>query len=153
MTDTRTVRQAAAWLLGLYLADLRVRAGFARLDPDGAWMKTLAGWGGPRWLLVLAGLLEAAAGAALVLPWVASYGGVALSIAMAGSLGAFAGQGRWQAAGLAALQGLAVGWIACEWWELRVGGARDREASRLAAELAQGDDSVAPAPELRQRHP
>ena len=120
----RHVRLAAAWALGLYLASLCVRMGWGKLTPDEFWTESFARWGYPSWFRVLVGAVELAAGAALVIPWVASYGALALSLIMAGAWGTLAHEGRWADVAWVTAYGVGLTWIAYEWWDRRLRGRR-----------------------------
>jgi uncharacterized membrane protein YphA (DoxX/SURF4 family) len=122
MALPRRVRLAAAWLLGLYLASLYVRMGWGKLASGGFWAESFARWSYPSWLRVLVGAIEVAAGAALIVPWVASYGALALSLVMAGAWGTLAHEGRWGDVAWVTAYGAGLTWIAYEWWGRRLGG-------------------------------
>ncbi|MGH7535010.1 MAG: hypothetical protein ACREMG_05435, partial [Gemmatimonadales bacterium] len=76
----------------------------------------------PLWLRVLVGGIEVVAGAALIGPRVASYAGLALSLIMAGALGALAHDHRWADVARVTACGAGLTWIVYEWWWRRLGG-------------------------------
>jgi uncharacterized membrane protein YphA (DoxX/SURF4 family) len=126
MTRLRRGRLFAAWLLGIYLADMYVRMGWSELESDGFWAGPLAHWDYPPWLPGVIGGIEVAAGAALIIPWLASYGGFVLSVITAVAWGSFAHDHRWADVARVTLYAAALTWIAYEWLWLRVGGGAAR---------------------------
>lgn len=98
----RRARLAAAWALGLWFASMYVRMGWTKLEGEG--------------LRVIVGAIELVAGLALVVPWVASYGALALSLVMAGAWGTLAHAGRWADAALVTAYIAGLSWIVYEWW-------------------------------------
>lgn len=116
----RRARLVAAWLVGTYLAQLFVRTGWGQFSGDVFWTEAFATWGFPTWFRVLVGVVELAGGVALIIPWLASYGGVALCLVMMGAWSTLAHDLRWREMAVVALYGTAAGWIAYEWWWLRL---------------------------------
>jgi uncharacterized membrane protein YphA (DoxX/SURF4 family) len=82
--------------------------------------------GDPPWLPVLIGGIEVIGGAALIIPWLASYGGFVLSVITAVAWGAFAHDHRWTDVARVTVYGAGLTWIAYEWLWLRVGGGASR---------------------------
>jgi uncharacterized membrane protein YphA (DoxX/SURF4 family) len=119
----RWPRLAGSWLLALWLASLYVRMGWEKLAGHELWTDAPAQWGYPAWLRLLVGAIEVAGGFALVVPPVASFGALALSLVMAGAWGTLAHENRWTE--LAMVTGYLAGlsWIVYEWWPRRLGGA------------------------------
>jgi uncharacterized membrane protein YphA (DoxX/SURF4 family) len=126
MTRLRRARLLAAWLLGIYLADMYMRMGWSELESDGFWGGPLTHWDFPPWLPRVIGGIEVAGGAALIIPWLASYGGFVLSVITAVAWGRFAHDHRWTDVARATLYAAALTWIASEWLWLRVGGGAAR---------------------------
>lgn len=60
-TWLKRARLAAAWLLGLYLADIFVRMGWIKFDPEGFWTAAFERWGYPTWLRIAVGAIEVVA--------------------------------------------------------------------------------------------
>jgi len=120
MTSKRRARLITASALGLYLAQVYVRAGWGKLDGDPPWRVAFVGWGYPGWFRVLIGVVEVAGGVALLIPWISSYGALALSLVMMGAWSTLAQDLRWKEMAAVAAYGLALGWIAREWWWLRL---------------------------------
>ncbi|MBA3258852.1 MAG: DoxX family protein [Gemmatimonadales bacterium] len=115
---------AAAWLLGLYLANMYVRAGSSKLDGDGSWAQAFAQRGYPPWCGVLIGGVEIIGGATLIVPWLAPYGAFVLCVMMAGAGGSLAHGQRWAEVGWVTIYAAGLTWIAYEWRWVRW----DREA-------------------------
>lgn len=119
MTNLKKVRLFAAWVLGAYLARMYVRMGWIKFDPAGFWTAAFERWGYPVWLRWLVGAIELGGGLLLLVPWVASYAAVAVSVVMVGAWVTRARDARvvdvaWISAYL-----LALFWIAFEWWPFR----------------------------------
>ncbi len=120
MIPKQPARLIAAWALGLYLAQLYVRAGWGKFGGDPSWTAAFAGWGFSAWLRILIGVVEVTAGVALVIPWIASYGALALCLVMMGAWSTLAHDLRWKDMAVVAGYGLSLGWIASEWWRVRL---------------------------------
>jgi uncharacterized membrane protein YphA (DoxX/SURF4 family) len=120
MTPMRRARLAAAWLLGLYLAQLYLRMGWGKFGGDASWTVAFAEWGYPAWFRVLVGVIEVVGGLALVIPWTASYGAIAVSLVMMGAWSTLAHDLRWKDMAVVAVYGACLAWIAREWWWLRL---------------------------------
>jgi len=120
MTTKRRARLMMAWALGLYLAQLYVRTGWGKFGGVPSWTAAFAAWGYPGWFRVLIGVIEVAGGIALVIPWIASYGALALSLVMMGAWSTLAQDLRWKEMAAVAGYGLVLGWLASEWWSLRL---------------------------------
>jgi hypothetical protein len=58
----KRVRLIAAWCLGAYLADIFIRMGWIKFDPNGFWTLAFERWGYPPWLRVAVGLIEVVGG-------------------------------------------------------------------------------------------
>ncbi len=115
----KRIRLAAAWLVGLYLAFMYVRMGWTKFDPEGFFTPAFERWGYPEWLRIVVGAVETAGGFAILIPWVASWGGLALAGVMVGAWATRLNDGNvvdvaWITAYL-----LALIWIAWEWWGWR----------------------------------
>jgi uncharacterized membrane protein YphA (DoxX/SURF4 family) len=126
MSGARRGRLVAAWVLGIYLAGMYVRMGWSELESDGFWGESLARSDYPAWLPRLVGGIEVLGGAALIVPWLASYGGFALSVLTAVAWGSLAHDHRWTDVARVTWYTAALTWIAYEWLWLRLG----RGASR-----------------------
>lgn len=133
MTRLRRARLFATWLLGIYLAGKYVCMGWGELESDGLWGESFTRLESPPWLPALIGGIEVLGGAALIIPWLASYGGFVLSVVTAAAWGGFAHDHRWTEVARVTWYTAALTWIAHEWLWLRVGGAGSR-TSRGGAE-------------------
>jgi uncharacterized membrane protein YphA (DoxX/SURF4 family) len=120
MSPSLPVRRAAAWLLGLYLAQLYVRMGWGKLGADPFWTAAFAAWGYPAWFRVCVGVVELIGGLLLLIPPLASYGALALAVVMMGAWSTLAHDLRWREMATVAAYGAGLGWIAAEWWRLRL---------------------------------
>jgi uncharacterized membrane protein YphA (DoxX/SURF4 family) len=120
MTPLRRARLAAAWLLGAYLAALYVRMGWGKFESHGFWAASFTHWGYAPWFRVLVGVIEVAGGAALVVPWVASFGALALCAVMVGAAATLATDHRWHDVALVVAYAAGLAWISYEWWDLRL---------------------------------
>jgi uncharacterized membrane protein YphA (DoxX/SURF4 family) len=114
-------RLFAAWLVGVYLGGMYLRMGWRELESYGIWSESLAGPDYPPWLPQLIGGIELVCGAALILPWLASYGGFVLSVVTAVAWGSFAHDHRWTDLARLTLYTLALTWIAHEGLRFRLG--------------------------------
>jgi uncharacterized membrane protein YphA (DoxX/SURF4 family) len=119
MTRWKQARLLAAWLLGLYLANLYVRMGWIKFDPHGFWTAAFARWGYPPWLRVSVGCIEVVGGAMLVVPWTASLGALAVASVMAGAWITRFLDARYVDVAWISVYFLALLWIAYEWREFR----------------------------------
>ncbi len=135
------LRLVAAWLLGVYLAFLYIRAGWGKFDSEGFWAVSFAHWGYSPWLRILVGVIEVVAGAALVVPWVASYGALALCAVMIAAGSTLAGDHRWTDVGRVTAYAAGLVWISYQWWWLRL----DRHLLRepLSGHRENGDPASA----------
>lgn len=116
----KRARLAAALLVGLYLLTVFVPHGWDKFDPHGFWAEPFRRWGYPVSLRILVGVLETAGGIALVIPWLATWGGIATGVAMAGALYTRLPSGHWIDAAWIALWLTASLWVAWEWREWRI---------------------------------
>lgn len=114
---------AGAWLMGLYLANMYVRAGSGELDGDRFWVGILADRAYPSWFRILIDTIEIVGGAALIVPRLAPYGAFVLCVVMAGAGGTLAHDARWAEVGWVAAYVVGLAWIAYEWRWVRWGRA------------------------------
>lgn len=120
MTALRRARLAGSWLLGLWLANLYLRMGWGKFADQGFWVDAFARWGYPAWLRLGVGVVELAGGVALIVPRAASYGGLALSLVMAGAWGTLARDGRWTDVARVTAYVAGLSWVVYEWWWRRL---------------------------------
>lgn len=120
MLTKQHLRLAAAWLLGLYLAQLYVRMGWGKFVSHGYWTTAFLAWGYPTWFKITIGIIEITAGIGLLFPPVASYAALALAGVMMGAWSTMAHDLRWRDMAEVALYGAVLGWIATVWWRSRV---------------------------------
>ncbi len=120
----RRARMAAAWLVGLYLANMYVRAGSGKLDDGATWAEVFAEWGYPAWFRTLIGGIEIAGGATLIVPWLAPYGAFVLCVMMASAGGSLAHGQQWREVARVAAYAAALAWIAYEWRLVRWGSVK-----------------------------
>ena len=119
MTMWKKVRLVAAWLAGAYLARMMVQMGWVKFDPDGFWTAAFERWGYPVWLRQLVGAIEVGGGIAMIIPWIASWGGLAVAVVMGGAWVTRAGDGRWVDVAWITVYMLGCLWVAFEWWSWR----------------------------------
>jgi uncharacterized membrane protein YphA (DoxX/SURF4 family) len=81
----KRLRLLLAWGVSVWLALKFIPNGWDKFDPAGFWSEPFARWGYPVWLRWLVGALEVGGGTAILLPWLATYGGIALAVVMAGA--------------------------------------------------------------------
>lgn len=124
MTRSKRARLVAAWVVGLYLADMFVRMGAVKFDPEGFWTEAFVRWGYPAWLRIAVGVVEVVGGVMLVVPWCAPVGGVAVGLVMGGAWLTRFLDGRYVDVGWITAYGLGCLWIAYEWWDFRFWRAR-----------------------------
>ena len=108
-----------AWLAGLYLAYMYVRMGWVKFDPQGFWTAAFERWGYPAWLRIAVGGIEVAGGVMLIVPWLATYGGIAVAAVMVGAWITRFGDGRMVDVAWITLYVIALLWIAFEWRTVR----------------------------------
>lgn len=126
----RILRRAAALAAGAWLGLMFLRMGVVKLDPDGFWTAAFERWGYPVWLRVAVGAVEAAGGPLLVVPWLASWAGLALAGVMVGAGLTRAGDGRWVDVAWIAFYLAGCLWIAWEWRGLALGAPARRDPLR-----------------------
>jgi len=113
------VRLLAVWCLGAYLAHMYVRMGWVKFDPAGFWTAAFERWGYPVWLRWLVGAIEVGGGLLLLVPWVASYAALGVSLVMVGAWVTRVRDGRYVDVAWIAAYLFALLWIALEWWQFR----------------------------------
>lgn len=124
MTMWQRLRQALTWVLALYFAQMFLQAGWGKFGTDPFWNAAFAAWGYPSWFRVVIGVIEVLGAVALLLPPVASYGGLALVLVMMGAWSTLAHDLRWHDMALVALYGAGLSWIVSVWWPRRLRRAR-----------------------------
>jgi len=77
-------------------------------------------WGYPVWLRLAVGAIETAGGALLVIPWVATWAGLAVATVMVGAGVTRMMDGRWVDVAWIAVYLAGCLWIAWEWRSLRL---------------------------------
>ena len=113
------IRRILAFLVGVYLARMFVRNGWDKFDPDGFWAEPFANWGYPVWLRLLVGFIEAGGGILILIPWTATYSGIAVAAVMAGAFYTRMGSGFPNDLMWIAGYAVALLWIAFEWRSFR----------------------------------
>ena len=113
------IRRILAWVVGLYLARIFIRNGWGKFSPDGFWAEPFARWGYPVWLRLLVGVIETAGGILILIPWTATYAGVAVAVVMAGAFYTRWGSGFPEDLAWIAAYAVALLWIAFEWRSFR----------------------------------
>lgn len=124
------LRSTAAWLSGLFLAQLFVRMGAEKFVSDSYWTEAFLAWGYPTWFRITIGIVEVTAGVGLLFPPVASYAAMALAAVMMGAWSTLAHDLRWRGMGEVALYGVMLGWIATVWWRSRIVVSQDIRPGR-----------------------
>ncbi len=135
MSNWKKARLVLSWLLAAYLAWMFIEMGWVKFDPEGFWTEAFDRWGYPGWLRVLVGVIEVGGAVMILSPWFASYGGMALSLVMAGAWITRFGDGRFVDVAWISLYIAGLAWIAYEWWGKRWPGKR---AARSLEEQAEG---------------
>jgi uncharacterized membrane protein YphA (DoxX/SURF4 family) len=119
MSNWKKTRLVLAWLLAVYLARMFIEMGWVKFDPEGFWTDAFERWGYPVGLRVLVGVLEVGGAVLILVPWVASYGAIALFIVMLGAWMTRFGDGRFVDVAWISGYIVGLGWIAFEWWGKR----------------------------------
>ncbi len=119
VTTLKMVRLAAAWGVGLYLARMYVEMGWVKFDPNGFWTKAFERWGYPVWMRWTVGAIEVTGGIMLLIPWVASYGAIAVAVIMTGAFFTRMHDHRYVDSAWIAAYWAGLAWIAYEWWPFR----------------------------------
>lgn len=117
----RRGRLVLAWIVGLYLARMYVTMGWVKFDPHGFWTAAFQRWGYPAWFRVLVGVIEVVGGATLVIPWLASYGALAVAGVMVGAWWTRFHDHRYVDVAWISAYALALAWLSYEWWGRRWG--------------------------------
>ena len=115
----KRVRFLLALLAGAYLVTVFFPQGWDKFDSDGFWAEPFVRWGYPVWLRGLVGVLETGGSVMLVIPWLATWGGLATGVVMAGALYTRLPSGFWVDVAWIALWLVTSLWIAWEWREWR----------------------------------
>jgi uncharacterized membrane protein YphA (DoxX/SURF4 family) len=116
----KTARLIAAWVLGVYFAAMYIEMGWIKFDPNGFWTAAFVRWGYPPWMRIGVGVIEVVGGAMLLIPWVTSYGAMAVGLVMLGALATRLHDGRMVDSGWIAAYLAGLGWIAFEWRRFRL---------------------------------
>ncbi|MGI9626922.1 MAG: DoxX family protein [Longimicrobiales bacterium] len=114
------IRKGLALVVGAYLALMFFRNGVIKFDAEGFWTAPFERWGYPVWLRIVVGAIEAVGGALLVVPWLATWAGLAVGGVMVGAGVTRAIDGNWVDVSWIALYMAASLWIAWEWRAWRV---------------------------------
>jgi len=93
--------------------------GWVKFDPNGFWTAAFTRWGYPVWLRWLVGAIEVVGGILLVVPWVASYAALSVSVVMLGALVTRLKDARYVDVAWIAAYFIGLMWIAFEWWPYR----------------------------------
>ena len=120
MKHVRLARRILAVAAGAYLGLMFIRMGVAKCDPEGFWTAPFERWGYPVWLRLAVGAIETAGGALLVIPWVATWAGLAVGTVMVGAGVTRMMDGRWVDVAWIAVYLVGCLWIAWEWRSLRL---------------------------------
>jgi len=118
-TTVKKLRLVAAWCLGAYLARMYVKMGWVKFDASGFWTAAFERWGYPVWLRWLVGAIEVAGGILLLVPWIASYAALAVSVVMVGALVTRLQDARYVDVAWIFIYLVGLLWIAFEWWPYR----------------------------------
>lgn len=129
MTGWKRARLVLALLVGLYLAQMYVGAGWDKFDPDGFWAAPFERWGYPVWLRLSVGAAEVVGGVAIVVPWVATWGALLLGAVMLGAGATRALDGRWGDVLWIGVFAAALAWVGWEWKIRAVGVRRARPSA------------------------
>jgi len=113
------IRRGLAWVVGLYLAQMYVRNGLYKFDPEGFWTAPFERWGYPVWFRLVVGFIETAGGILILVPWTATYAGIAVAVVMAGAFYTRFGSGFPEDLAWIAAYAVALLWIAFEWRSFR----------------------------------
>lgn len=123
----KRVRLAAAWLVGLYLAQMYVSMGWIKFDPDGFWTPAFERWGYPVWLRLLVGGIETTGGVLILIPWTTTWAAFALIAVMVGAGVTRFGDGRMVDVAWILLYAIALAWVGFEWRGFHFGRRRPAE--------------------------
>lgn len=80
------IRRILFFLFALNFSYMFVQHGYFKFDPEGFWSSSFEKWGYPFWFMVFIGVLEFGGGIAILIPRIASYGGLVLAVVMLGAL-------------------------------------------------------------------
>ncbi len=128
MRYLRYLRRTLALAAGAYLGLMFIRMGVVKFDADGMWTAAFERWGYPVWMRLAVGAIETAGGALLVVPWVATWAGLAVGAVMIGAGVTRMLDGRWVDVGWIALYLVGCLWIAWQWRAVRIPRARNNGA-------------------------
>ena len=81
------VRSILLWIIAAYFAEMFIRNGVIKFDPEGFWTKPFTEtWGFPIWFLYLIGVLEVLGGLLLLVPRYRHIGSFVLAVVMIGAM-------------------------------------------------------------------
>ena len=83
----KKVMNVLVWLISLQLAWVFIQYGWPKFDPDGFWTTAFTErWGYGMLFMHFIGVLEVAGAVAILIPRIATYGGITLAVVMLGAL-------------------------------------------------------------------
>ena len=80
-------REAAVWVITLFLFQAFVTAGYRKLLADSGWTEAFTHWGYPSWFRQLVGVCEIVGSLLILYPRVAAYGATLIFAVMVGAVG------------------------------------------------------------------
>lgn len=116
---SKRARLGLALVVGTYLITVYFSNGVDKFDPEGFWAAPFERWGYPVWLRWTVGVLESAGSVMLVIPWFATWGGLATGIAMTGALYTRLPSGYWTDVMWISIYLASSLWVAYEWKDWR----------------------------------
>ena len=81
----RLVKTIALWALQIFIGSMFVLVGVLKFQ-DPTWVRNFARWGYPDGFYIVVGVLEAAGGAAMLVPRLTTYAALLLITVMAGAV-------------------------------------------------------------------
>ena len=94
MKRSRIVKEAALWIVSLFLVSIFIRQGMAKFSETSGWATAFRLWGYPAWFRMLIGTMEVSAAILLLLPRVAAIGAALIIVVMLGGMGTHIARGH-----------------------------------------------------------
>ena len=86
MTKRRIAKEVVLWIVALFLALVCLRSGLTKMQSGGFWARDFMRWGYPAWFQTVVGVAELTSFVLLLIPRLASYGGLIFAIVMLGAV-------------------------------------------------------------------
>ena len=94
MKRSKIVKEAALWIVSLFLVSIFIRQGMAKFSETSGWATAFRLWGYPVWFRMLIGVVEVSAAILLLVPRAAAIGAALIIAVMLGGMGTHIARGH-----------------------------------------------------------